>query len=130
MKSLLVGIKNVLLWSYARGTWQYDILCLLIIATIFLVPGRYIGDRDRSAGVRTNQSVVTASKLHVTIREIVVDELHSFLQTKDRIDLMKSPREAITLYLRDQDQREISEIIDLEPFMTSQGKPAYRVRFR
>jgi len=130
MKSLLVGIKNVLLWSYARGTWQYDILCLLIIATIFLVPGRYFGDRDRSAGVRTNQSVVTASKLHVTIREIVVDELQSFLQTKDRIDLMKSPREAITLYLRDQDQREISEIIDLEPFMTSQGKPAYRVRFR
>ena len=130
MKSLLVGLKNILLWSYGRGTWQYDILCLFIIATIFLVPSRYFGDRDRSAAVRTNQSVSLASNVPVKLREIVVDELQSFLQRKDRIDLMKSPREAITLYLHDQDKRKIHEIIDLEPFMTAQGRPAYRVKFK
>jgi hypothetical protein len=31
-------IKKIILWSYERGTWQYDVLCLLIIAFIFLTP--------------------------------------------------------------------------------------------
>jgi hypothetical protein len=47
MKRLLTGIRNILLWSYERGTWQYDLLCLLIIAAILLLPGSYFGDRDR-----------------------------------------------------------------------------------
>ena len=130
MKSLLVGLKNILLWSYGRGTWQYDILCLLIIVTIFVVPSRYFGDRDRSVTVQANQSKSLASNMPVMIREIVVEELQSFLQRHNRTDLMKSPREAIGLYLRDQYRREISEISDPEPFMTMQGRPAYRVRFR
>lgn len=47
MRNFLIGVKNVLLWSYDRGSWQYDVLCLLIVAAIFLIPGRYFGDRDR-----------------------------------------------------------------------------------
>ena len=47
MRNLLIGIRNVLLWSYDRGSWQYDVLCLLIVAAIFLIPGKYFGDRDR-----------------------------------------------------------------------------------
>ncbi len=31
-------IKAVILWSYARNTWQYDVLCVLILAFIFLTP--------------------------------------------------------------------------------------------
>jgi hypothetical protein len=130
MKLLMIGIKNILLWSYGRGSWQYDILCLLIIATIFIVPSSYFGDRDRRAAPRANQSAEIASKDQIKIREILVDELQSFLQRQNRFDLMKSPKEAITLYLRDQNRHEISEISDLEPFMTSQGRPAYRVRFK
>ena len=48
MKSIFVVIKNVILWSHERGTWQYDVLCLLIIGTVFLVPSKYFGDRDRA----------------------------------------------------------------------------------
>jgi hypothetical protein len=29
---------HVLFWRYPRGSWQYDILCLLILAFIFLTP--------------------------------------------------------------------------------------------
>jgi len=47
VRNFLIGIKNVLLWSYDRGSWQYDLLCLLIVAAVFLIPGRYFGDRDR-----------------------------------------------------------------------------------
>lgn len=32
------AIKNVVFWNYGRTTWQYDVLCLLILAFIFLTP--------------------------------------------------------------------------------------------
>ncbi|GBC81677.1 hypothetical protein HRbin10_00789 [bacterium HR10] len=38
---VLIALKNVLLWSYERGTWQYDVLCLLILAFIFLTPSSW-----------------------------------------------------------------------------------------
>lgn len=31
-------LKKVLFWSYGRTTWQYDVLCALILAFIFLTP--------------------------------------------------------------------------------------------
>jgi len=30
--------KSILVWSYERGTIQYDIICALILAFIFFVP--------------------------------------------------------------------------------------------
>jgi len=40
-------VKKVILWSYERGSWQYDILCVLILAFIFLTPGRLFDERLR-----------------------------------------------------------------------------------
>ncbi len=31
-------MKNVINWNYERGSWQWDVLCLLILAFIFLTP--------------------------------------------------------------------------------------------
>lgn len=31
-------IKNVVLWNYKRTSWQYDVICTLILAFIFLTP--------------------------------------------------------------------------------------------
>jgi len=31
-------LRNVLIWTYERGTLPYDIICALILAFIFLVP--------------------------------------------------------------------------------------------
>jgi hypothetical protein len=30
--------RYILIWTYVRGTLQYDIICALILAFIFLVP--------------------------------------------------------------------------------------------
>ena len=30
--------KRIILWSYGRTTWQYDVLCALIVAFVFLTP--------------------------------------------------------------------------------------------
>jgi hypothetical protein len=38
MKSFLRAIRAIVLWSYSRKTWQYDVLCALILAFIFLTP--------------------------------------------------------------------------------------------
>ncbi|MCS6805653.1 MAG: hypothetical protein RMM98_16885 [Acidobacteriota bacterium] len=38
MSYLFSVLKNILLWSYQRGSWQYELLCILILAFIFLTP--------------------------------------------------------------------------------------------
>jgi len=46
---LLAVLKSILLWSYERGTWQYDVLCLLILAFIFLTPSHWFNRSGASS---------------------------------------------------------------------------------
>ena len=127
MKSMLVGIKNVLLWSYARGTWQYDALCLLIVLTVFLVPSSFFGDRDRAKQNSANDIKAAASKAGETYVE--ADELEVFLKRQNRIELSQTPNEAMRLYLLDKFGMDIV-IDELEHFTSPDGKLIYRVRFK
>jgi hypothetical protein len=38
MASIKQTIRSIFVWSYDRGTLQYDIICALILAFIFFVP--------------------------------------------------------------------------------------------
>jgi hypothetical protein len=38
---ILAALKKILFWSYDRGTWQYDLMCVLILAFIFLTPNSF-----------------------------------------------------------------------------------------
>lgn len=142
MKSLLIGIKNVLLWSYARGTWQYDVLCLLIVATIFLIPSSFFGDRDRVAPksdlirpttVQANEMTRGSSKAGISEAGetiyIEIAKLRAFLERQNRPELLNSPREAIVLYLRDQLRRDVT-ILGQEELFTRNGHSGYLVRFK
>lgn len=40
MSIILGTLKKILFWSYDRGSWQYDIMCVLILAFIILAPNR------------------------------------------------------------------------------------------
>ncbi len=42
-------LKQFVLWRYERGTWQYDIFCLLIVAFIFLTPKTWFEKREKLA---------------------------------------------------------------------------------
>lgn len=48
-------LKAMLLWGYARNTWQYDVLCALILAFIFLTPKSWFenGELPRLQGHQT-----------------------------------------------------------------------------
>ncbi len=44
-EKIKLGIKRTVFWAYERGTWQYDLLCLAILAFIFLSPRTWFNDR-------------------------------------------------------------------------------------
>jgi hypothetical protein len=39
------GIQHSVFWAYQRGTWQYDLMVLAILAFIFLSPRNWFNDR-------------------------------------------------------------------------------------
>jgi hypothetical protein len=41
-------LKSLTLWSYERGTLQYDIICALILAFIFFVPPSCFVAQDKA----------------------------------------------------------------------------------
>ncbi|HEX5085804.1 MAG TPA: hypothetical protein VFY40_27545 [Blastocatellia bacterium] len=131
MKSLLVGIKNVLLWSFSRGTWQYDALCLLIVLTVFLVPSRYFGDRDRAVQKPADQVQKSQAGFASKPGETYVEdaELKFFLSGRNQNELSQTPEEALRLYLRDKLASDVA-IDELKRFTSPDGKVIYWVRFK
>jgi hypothetical protein len=129
MKPFLIAVKNVLLWSHERGSWQYDILCLLIVTTIFVVPSRYFGDRDRAPAMRANDGKGIASNTAWAKVEIKRSELQDFLTKENKITLMDSPQIALRLYLWDRFQRDVTEVRH-ETFRNSDGQLVYNVTFK
>src|SRR5262245_22410330 len=127
MKSFLVGIKNVILWSYNRGTWQYDALCLLIVVAVFLVPSRYFGDRDREKQKSAPEIVGAMLKAGETY--VAAAERDVFLRGRNQVEWSRTPKEAVRLYLRDRLDRNVA-IDELKHFTSSDGKVIYWVRFK
>ena len=56
------SIKKIILWRYERGTWQYDVFCLLIVAFIFITPKIWFDNRERLA-TQTSRLIVKAKDL-------------------------------------------------------------------
>ena len=49
MTIVLRTLKKILFWSYDRGTWQYDIMCVLILAFVFFAPNASFRNREAAA---------------------------------------------------------------------------------
>lgn len=50
--SVIFGtLKKVLFWSYERGSWQYDIMCVVILAFIILAPNRVFEQHDSTTPI-------------------------------------------------------------------------------
>ena len=60
MRGLLTTLKKIFFWNYARNTWQWDVLCVVILIFIFLTPKSWVenGERPRPA---THQSPAAAT---------------------------------------------------------------------
>jgi hypothetical protein len=47
-------LKGLLFWSYGRSTWQYDVLCALILAFVFLTPKTWFDGEPQARGLHQN----------------------------------------------------------------------------
>ena len=41
-------LRKIWYWSYERGSWQYDVMCVAILGFIFLIPARVFDDPEAS----------------------------------------------------------------------------------
>ncbi len=49
MGRFLEGLGSVVLWSYERGTFPYDVMCAAILLFVFLTPGSVFHDQPAPA---------------------------------------------------------------------------------
>jgi len=124
---MINGIKKTLNWSYERGSWQYDLLCLLIIAVIFLVPGRFFSERDRGE-LTGGTASIPAEIGEITQVEVEVERLKQFLERNRRPTLVEFPVEALGFYLREQYNRPV-RILRYDQYLDTDKRVWYRVSF-
>jgi len=127
MFKLPEGIRRTINWSYERGSWQYDLLCLLIISVIFLLPSRFFGDRDRPVPAGLPGSMTEGRALTPVI-EISIAQVNDLLRQEERSDLIDFPVEGLGFYLQEQYNRPV-KIYRYEQFTGAQETPTYRVWF-
>jgi hypothetical protein len=63
-EKIKLAFARTVFWSYERGTWQYDLIVLAILAFIFLTPRAWFRDRPtlQLTDLRHNQGVVEVSQ--------------------------------------------------------------------
>ncbi len=71
MGIIVSALKKFLFWSYDRGSWQYDVLCGVILAFIFFGPNSVFHSADGS----------NAAPVFVGREEVGAIETGSFDQT-------------------------------------------------
>jgi hypothetical protein len=83
-------MRNIILWSYERASWQWDILCLLIIAFIFLTPKIWFERREKLA-TQTSRLIVQAqdfspdtTEMQRRVREISGNENAQIVDLRDK----------------------------------------------
>jgi len=58
------ALVRAVFWPYERGSWQYDIICLVILLFIFLTPAAWYHDQPRLelTDLRHSQGIVEAGR--------------------------------------------------------------------
>jgi hypothetical protein len=55
-------MKRFLLWSFERGSVQYDVICAVILAFIFLTPAEFFDDRPDFMRIHASDQAVRQAK--------------------------------------------------------------------
>jgi hypothetical protein len=85
---------RTIFWAYERGTWQYDLIVLAILAFIFLSPRSWFNDRPtlQLTDLRHHQGIVEMGRVGKSVRYLVDARLVESLKQK--------PEDAIPVILR------------------------------
>ena len=66
-------LKRIVFWSYGRTTWQYDVLCVLILCFVFLTPKSWFAQSELGDASRHQNGVFAADRLLVGASEMGPD---------------------------------------------------------
>lgn len=85
-------LKDIIFWKYERASWQWDVLCLLILAFIFLTPKTWFDKREKLA-TQTALTVVKADDFSIAkvIQEKRIEE-----SSRSEIVRISQPHHKIT----------------------------------
>ena len=51
MRGLTTTLKKIFFWNYPRNTWQWDLLCVVILIFIFLTPNSWFSNGERGLNI-------------------------------------------------------------------------------
>jgi hypothetical protein len=78
VRGLFTTLKKIFFWNYARNTWQWDLLCVVILIFIFLTPKSWFSGGERA------QSMVHQSPVARTL--VLSPEVVGNEEDKGRIE--------------------------------------------
>ena len=104
MRGLFTTLKKIFFWNYARNTWQWDLLCVVILIFIFLTPKRWFTSGERAQGMLHQSPVV---KTVLLTPELVVDERDT-RQIEERVKALTG--------------RSKVEVVAVRPVLDSSGR--------
>ncbi|MCU1288959.1 MAG: hypothetical protein JWN60_1188 [Acidobacteria bacterium] len=83
-------IKDIVLWKYERASWQWDVLCILILVFIFFTPKIWFDKREKLA-TQTSRLIVKAegfslekSEMERRVKEISGNENAEILDIREK----------------------------------------------
>ena len=112
VRGLFITLKKIFFWNYARNTWQWDLLCVVILIFIFLTPKSWFSSGERA------QSMVHQSPVATTVLlspEVVANE-EDKSQIADRVKAMTGRSTVEVLAVRrvlDREGRTLSFEVDI-----------------
>ena len=63
MKFLAKAVRKIIFWTYPRTSWQWDVLCVLILVFIFLTPKSWFENTGFRRSHATQMTVVISADL-------------------------------------------------------------------
>lgn len=123
MSYIFRTIKKLFFWGYARNTWQYDVLCALILAFIFLTPQSWF-EGGTSLKSRLNSEPTAGAEHQKPVASKVI------LSIADKFPAQMAQNE-IENRVRTATGRADTKVLNVEPKLDSSGKiVAYEVDIR
>lgn len=101
MNFILRIIRKCFLWTYARNTWQWDVLCVLILAFIFLSPKSWFVNGERRASLEHQSEAVST----VILSPELIDNEANTVQLEQQVRVLSGrPNAQIVKVRRKLDQ--------------------------
>lgn len=88
-------LKKIFFWNYARNTWQWDLLCVLILVFIFLTPKGWFTGGERLLDTMHQKPVST-----LIVESEVIDSVRDKSEMQQRVRTISGRPDAEVVSVR------------------------------